>query len=1742
MSFNFSTSNLGKRDVLGKRNANDNLIPPEKRQRIRGTNLSHLLNKIESLNLFSFIWDLKKLHNNGVKPEEIQTLESLAEKISNTKSKGSSTEKKNLENLVNQFITRQFGEPIVEAIRELIVNAIDAQIRAGTQDKPIYIRLDENTLTIEDHGDGITPGKLMYLLLPGFSSNGQGLLEPGQGIKGNHGKFGQGALSMFELLRPSNEMTWTVDGDEVINAKAVVHSEQLPHHLVGTVGPDDDSAEVHLEKFADAKKQKIRIDSNGNDSNSERDPIKIKFDLKQNEFVVNIEKGNRQEQGTKVLIRSIRLNESVVLKALRYFRFLEGTRIIYNDRLFNNPNKHIIIEFNGGKVFCSNELRSGLSGSTVTICENGKKIVEFKTKGINLFKDLVLDFNQLKQSQDRASVDLNDEQFQEGLRDALGKIWGTNLAIEHKISILNGLVALPTTDHFSISEMVKPFIVSIADRSLPNTAEFRELIKGDNGNYYFVAEQYLNEIKGFQRVDWDLCTILKLKEANKPCTKIKYKGEIYYFLDESLLNLEDSDYTYNQVNLVRQWLNFMHSENEKLSTVHFNPKLFLNKLFPQNLSFRRAAAIPVQNKSVQISTNDQFDTKINQIKRILSKSKENQKLLILAIDWILKHESEDYDNDSGSDSEILLLNLNYMTVKYFQKTYPNILKLFKDTFNTQTTITKYSGLLSYFRWITYHYFIENLDETQSTLQNNIETITKNLTQFHRMFEELLKQVETPQDAWILIFIFPSILKLDNQNIKTWKDLLDETRNQTLLKFPFITSLCKKFPQIYTFDSNIVEIEHIGQNESIQKFSCETPSIYFTPHLLEYIITLSIEQLQFLNEFLERFPVNQSSKIINSFLYPIDGYFLQEQMPFIDFLTKMSTFDDNFNKNLFNSLQNRLRHYLFLQFLIDSESVEEFHIPIECLNDVKEIFFDNDKLPEDRSIYLAKLYFDFYFIWRTFPSNRKKRERPPLLREFALELCKQEKKQPDLLPDAGCTKEIIEESKEILKELIQNPKDSELINNEYYFNLLAEQDLLDHENTRIFIEMLVEDGCVSEINDSSIPNELRASLLPLEEDPDLLKELGNKETIRQRLAIGIGQNLDPFNFPIRELIRNSIQAGASNISIQIFNDSEGNFYLNIEDDGSGMNVEAFKALKVPGKSTKNSHEYSSSSFGIGFFSVFSAFDEVYVTTSYHKTAAILRKAHFTKSRNGKIDYASGQQRNKKNSYEAGTSIFLKMNVDNPHIHRAKFSYLTSVRRIARNIPLKIELNGTIISNKPSKSLAVSYMACPGHQGNSMITIEATRGFSGVYRDNFWIMNLADQHLQFLTPALLKLLEEEKISFKIALPEIEQVSNRSSFVNQSEIDETIAYGVLWSSLKALHHILIEKKNGFYRTNYWKNFYYLDEPSSEIYQELQELIKNNYSKTVSPEQLQKSRQSDILIKELSEFIDLNRRALTLPQPLKGDVPENSLRKYFTLVSNKNQILSKFKSLLSNTILIEEFLLSLNLDDSISIKDLRDKIKAKMISENILAPGGWYNYEDPAFINCTLEHLQELVKGITDHYRTKIGEKLRNKIALEIFEGMNKIEIDTKSVIFSENEREDLINFTRDLWIHIFDDTFIQIGIKSFNTNTPIIFKEDFRKIYINCNSKIIQKFILFINNFKDVRFTASAESSETLSQYISLLITTYYRDGNDKQMAECLNKFMKFYAENPLYLQSLRMKLSEIEGEEELIQMMQAALQQQ
>lgn len=87
----------------------------------------------------------------------IDSTQSNIKTIGDIKEFKTSIDPKNLEFITTLLSSNLYSDPEQSFIREIVSNAWDSHVEAGTTDSPVIIKFTGDTITIRDYGTGLSP-------------------------------------------------------------------------------------------------------------------------------------------------------------------------------------------------------------------------------------------------------------------------------------------------------------------------------------------------------------------------------------------------------------------------------------------------------------------------------------------------------------------------------------------------------------------------------------------------------------------------------------------------------------------------------------------------------------------------------------------------------------------------------------------------------------------------------------------------------------------------------------------------------------------------------------------------------------------------------------------------------------------------------------------------------------------------------------------------------------------------------------------------------------------------------------------------------------------------------------------------------------------------------------------------------------------------------------------------------------------------------------------------------------------------------------------------------------------------------------------------------------------------------------------------------------------------------------------------------------------------------------------------
>ncbi len=339
--------------------------------------------------------------------------------------------------LVDNLINRQFSDLKKESVRELISNAIDAQVRSGREKEVINIFLDKRQLIIEDAGDGLTWEAFVNYFVPGRSSNALALFDLDQGVPNITGRFGQGGLSIYSYLKEEAQdylPTIERNGDEVL-LKILYTVEENSYEVIFRSSLEKQVTDYSQQELMRThKKNKVTIYTKRG-----AEALKLIFWEHQGQIVFDIQTTTKPLEGTRFKVRSTlfeKEHEALAAYIQQVFCFTRPTPLSLNNKIINQMEEFDAFHTEDLSLFYNSFGEKG----TLFVCEKGKVITQFAIKGVDIPQVLAIDFKSLPLTQDRSTLDFKDPKALQALTVLISSILASaDLNNLQKSALLNAL-------------------------------------------------------------------------------------------------------------------------------------------------------------------------------------------------------------------------------------------------------------------------------------------------------------------------------------------------------------------------------------------------------------------------------------------------------------------------------------------------------------------------------------------------------------------------------------------------------------------------------------------------------------------------------------------------------------------------------------------------------------------------------------------------------------------------------------------------------------------------------------------------------------------------------------------------------------------------------------------------------------------------------------------------------------------------------------------------------------------------------------------------------------------------------------------------------------------------------------------------------------------------------------------------------------------------------------------------------
>jgi Histidine kinase-, DNA gyrase B-, and HSP90-like ATPase len=1426
-------------------------------------------------------------------PESIKSLDDLADKIRASPS-CSDEERQNIRHLVNNLIFKQFPHPAVDAVRELVSNSLDAQVRAKRESSPLSISLQKDRLVIHDRGDGMGWGTLVNYFVPGRSSNPQAIFSLEEGIPKVTGRFGQGAMSMFyfllyHTLSASNQIPSFIEnqGQMTLKVEFFLYGqlyEGLFSHRKG-----EERAKITCHEIQASGPKKIKIHTCYG-----REALKLKFFEERGQIKLDICQDDnflyREGSRFKIVSPLIETSAIPIMNSIRkVFGFVSSTPILINEEPVNTCQALKKLELEKGSLWFSALSSPNLRCGSVSICEEGKLILELPLKGSYIPEKMVLNFNHLTLTQDRASIDFKDPKSQAFILDGIQAIWSSSqLTVREKSALFNAFYPLLKPERFNLIPFILKY-TSDLENVFPDLTEFETLNPEKtfllNPSYLQAIQQpafYKSGSSNFYLIDGAFST---------PVLYSHFGGKKHFFLESRLFHPKLSKYSFFNLMLLNQWF------EQKGYTVQIDPETVFDRRIPKKTETK--PQLNVKNSACD--------------------------------DW--KKYEKQLDADELLDECRLFL---HQEVAVDSSVYPRevqeeVIEYLSSRFSRPSKkIVRY----------LYHYLCQDKDARELYIKNK----------FYNLYEKELP-LETLAS---IIFHTVAYLKTHPDEIEYYetfwlhsvscsKDLRKKLSAQPF-SYEFFQEIYYKWKLFIKasgcLDDKLIEsslrcceltASKLDYQRLLMKKAANKKQLFDFILILDdipYLLTLPSFKLNPLFDALSRF-VSLTDKIF--------GYEPFNQTHYQAVFTLLDRLPD--------PLEIKIEWIaLYLMFLEHTESVpiklsfESFqNLLVSSATESKKAA-EIQKIFNDLDSSIRKLqkfsYRQEALIFEITNLIRDKPDEYSLKKEFAPRIIQELSQNPFLCGTLKRPLEgAIEDALEWLETLNYYRNDPSAENHvalcEKYIQLLERTDCL-LPRGRPFIYAALIGGEGGFLSQNYLFPEPFAEALFLYCDPDVLANIKDEKLAAARIQNAMNQTIQE-NAWIGEVVKNSLEAGATKIDFEVHLDPQAHLIVVLTDNGQGMGEKELRALKTPGCTSKKK-ETKDPNFGWGFFTLFREFDAVYVSTSpdgRQRSNLLFEKDQQTLMLQTEVKKETGAQ---------GTTLILKKRIKNTLEGLIKIkAQITATCRYLKNTTVSFQHQPIAT---PRQQIADVNHNEPIIVHDS-IGVQISNSNEGVYCKDLRIGDCPEEYLALLPQELKEMLTTNGMRFTIFLSHVQQNMNRNHFINHSSLSSTIQRGVLAASIKyCLRKCLKDGELKVLSNDYWVDFRQEIKKQPPFLKRLARALKHQDWNRLVKQKDQTS--SQLILKELRTFFTpLEKHSLSFSCYQNAPNLTQLLQAIEHVVQKKNRpsVNKKVKQFLNEPRSLAQVLLHLPLlDKGQSLLNIRSYLKMILGQNSILTSQGTY------------------------------------------------------------------------------------------------------------------------------------------------------------------------------------------------------------
>ncbi|MCE2982553.1 MAG: ATP-binding protein [Parachlamydia sp.] len=1518
-----------------------------------------------------------------LQPESIQSMDDLKNHIQRL-SDNSLELPPNLIHYVKNLIFHQFPKK-EDCLREIVSNAYDAHYRAGCQNKPVSLTIENGVLTLEDHA-GMNWSSLIPLMVPGRSTNPEAIFDIKEGIPNVTGRFGQGALSVFSLISPEPSSltcrpSFLIDGDLV---KLCIHFylgvEKAPYQVTFNITMENGSVEGRWEQINKISKHVSFHTRLGYDF------FKL-FAFQGKETVqCDILEEPKINEGTVIGIQSPYLKEKEAQIISYLTEVFKNTTLPFfiNGRFVNErPSKTLQME--GAKLYVSPSNKSVLR-----ICEGGKLIEKFPVEYGSFPIEATIDFEKLLLSHDRSEIDYKDQKNLKIVESLLQGIFQSkDLTLQEKEALLNAFYPIIGLKKFNLMEVISGLIGSSEIPCLPLGDEL-QTVRGEgsiglNSNFF----QALPYQSFFEDIGYK---IYFLPEATiKSCSAIKMNGDLHLFLNEKFACSDPEKMHYN-LELLNQWLknkgfeetidtdkilsNHLYKKEseqgrercsvssslkldwEKYETLNEEkntPEILASLFFPNNIKLQEGLRAYLLAEKIS-GLKKGFSFFGNALKRQYQAAKESFQQI--------NPQSLDYFNSHISKEEKKFLRSLVSCKDASEVAYQIDLYHYFEKKSASLPVITMMGSL----------YQSAKEKGLSTGGHHFDKRPANLKQCHPYLEEVLEAFKGYPTQWLDTFstidtFFMHSATRDEEglihlNREFYSKFCQFMEIMEECGLSDISKVCKQsFPNETLKEYTLNDLEIIKkivqahpQHTRIKIFTAFARGLIWN---LEFFEKLSGHEIhRFFDLFPYKFLGNHSVSLINGKL-SVEDYEL--------FLAISQMPHPLESKRLTVEICAKLARIRNRHPFLKLQSVSEL-----LLTSIQEGALDNETL-EDISKKIEKFSSAAEYCMYDRRNTAKKimnflqEGNQPTFEEM-IAYC--EKNNCKLLPNLTMEETIRFITKESYYQEIENFDALKTL----YQELWEKTGFITSSTRPTIYALLAQDAKNFLTENLKNPFEFDPEKLHLlHEDEEVLKELHDAEYAQRRIQSAMSQSLRENDF-ISEFCKNAKEAGAKEVLFEMHLTDEGATALVVKDDGLGMDEEELICLKIPNL-TKKLMNQEDPNFGWGFYTVFKDYPKVTVFTS--KDGRTQHCLHLEKTDKGIVT----QIYKKEKPCSIGTTFLLvKEKNGNPLMNFIKTkAELVSKCQFYDGIDIQFQKQSLSQLGKPPVF---------HEESDGELTIQIGKGEEGIYCNDIRMGSLPLSFTSFLPKELKKLIKENELAFRLFVSNSKQNMNRNHLNNETEVEDQAKALILTSLLHFSLNTLGQKgtinKRAIMNTlsdDFWKDFR-IDVSEDESVQSLLAAIEKKEWK-FDPNAHKKNSIVEAAKQFFSQIENLSFESdLTIEEfihsIIEKDQNEQQKTAYQTFC-NSFLTSAEFAKIIMNAPLSEE-------DEEMTLTVVRKEVKEVLTENQILLNSGSYNLDyihsmNDDELNClikdSLESLEDDLmcpSSVIDFFHQKIKDKIKS------------------------------------------------------------------------------------------------------------------------------------------------------------------------